>query len=571
MPIRLFELCVECFPETANRLNALGLKNVGNLQVFDAIRTKSILPFQALSKLCQEYFKVKTIVLSDYFAFQKKDLNTMPPSLQRLLKYHYVHRLKIIPFQFTGEVLSIAMVNPFQTEVKDDIAFVSNLDVRYYLAEEREVSLYTDKLYTQSEIHSLTEQAYKNTQSMDIQNAPVVKLVNSIISSAVYNNASDIHIEPTETEVQVRYRIDGVLLKFHTLSKDLLPNIISRLKILGKMDIAGKLLPQDGHFTVPYKNGMLGDLSGAVTVDTEEDKGSSIDFRLSTFPTVRGEKAVVRLIYNFEGVLNKHELGFLPEDIQPISELFHTKYGAVLITGPTGSGKTTTLTGFIQELDKEQINIVTVEDPIEKLMDGVNQSSVNPKINLDFPNVLKFILRQDPDVIMIGEIRDSETAELSIRAAITGHLVLSTLHTNDAISAIARLIDMGIESYLCAAALKGIISQRLVRRICNNCKKRVSMDEPQRLLFNMKELLFHYKGEGCNLCNNTGYKGRFAIYEYIVIDTPLREMIQAKASYDTIQNYLLGKGMVSLWENGVKNILLGNTTPEEVYKALYSQ
>lgn len=335
----------------------------------------------------------------------------------------------------------------------------------------------------------------------------------------------------------------------HTVNKFeiiLLEQLISRLKIISGMDISEKRLPQDGSFKF----------------------NEQISFRVSTLPTINGEKAVIRLIYVDNNDLNKNNLGFFEEDLPYIEKLFQNLYGAIIITGPTGSGKTTTLNSFIKDLNTNEVNIVTVEDPVENIIYGVNQININPKINFDFPMALRAILRQDPDIIMLGEIRDSITANIAMRSAITGHLVLTTLHTNDAISSIMRLRDMGIENFMISSAVKGVISQRLVRRLCPHCKKEIKISEADAKIFSLPINTIVYESSGCEFCNNIGYKGRLALYEYFLVDEKIRSLIENKSSYDEIKYYLSEKNFLTLKDNAIKNALLGNTSLREIYKKI---
>lgn len=380
----------------------------------------------------------------------------------------------------------------------------------------------------------------------DSENNSVVKILDQIINDAIAKNAGDIHIEPFEKIIRIRYRIDGCMYTINKFDINLLDSIVSRLKIISGMDISEKRLPQDGNFKF----------------------NDQISFRVSTIPTINGEKATVRLIYVDTNDLNKNNLGFFEEDLPQIEKLFQNPYGAVIITGPTGSGKTTTLNSFIKDLNTDEINIITVEDPVENVIYGVNQININPKINFDFPQSLRAILRQDPDVIMLGEIRDSTTADITMRSAITGHLVLTTLHTNDAISSIIRLNDMGVENFMISAALKGVISQRLVRKLCPHCKKQIKIDLADSKILNLPPDIIIYESNGCNLCNNIGYKGRIALYEYFLVDEKMRFLIENKSSYDEIKSYLADKNFSTLKDNSIKNLLLGNTTISEIYKKI---
>ena len=375
----------------------------------------------------------------------------------------------------------------------------------------------------------------------------IIETLDKIISEAVLKNASDIHIEPFEKIVRIRYRIDGCLHVIKNLDINILDSVISRLKIISSMDISEKRLPQDGNFKF----------------------NNQINCRVNTIPTIHGEKAVIRIIYADNKNLKKNNLGFFDNDLAELEKLFQSNHGAIIITGPTGSGKTTTLNSFLRDLNTDEINIMTVEDPVENIIYGVNQVNINTKINFDFPQSLRAILRQDPDIIMLGEIRDKTTAEIAIRSAITGHLVLSTLHTNDAISSIMRLKDMGIENFMISATIRGIISQRLVRRLCDKCKKKVKIKYDDAKFLNLDDDIFVHESVGCDFCNNIGYKNRVAVYEYFLVDEKIKSLIENNANYEQIKEYLVReKNFLSLKENAIKNVLIGNTSLSEVYKKI---
>ena len=380
---------------------------------------------------------------------------------------------------------------------------------------------------------------------VEISAAPAVRLIDSLIEAGVINRASDIHIEPYGRQLRARYRVDGALITFGQVDISLLPNVISRLKIMSGMDISEKRLPQDGSFSINF---------GA----------EKIDFRLSTLPTAFGEKAVLRLLYGQLQRLKKNELGFFDDDLAQLNELFTRPYGAIFITGPTGSGKSTTLNCFLEELNDDARHIVTVEDPVENPILGVSHVNVDPAAGLTFAGALKHILRQDPDTIMVGEIRDEETARIAIQAAITGHVVLSTLHTNDAAGVIERLTDMGIEPYLAAAALNGVISQRLVRRICAECGYETTLTLHQARILGLSEGTPVRGGRGCTHCNFTGFRSRFAIYEYIIMDEPMRREISADPA--GLAAKLRKHGNIR--KNAVRSLLAGFTTADEVIRVL---
>lgn len=401
----------------------------------------------------------------------------------------------------------------------------------------------------------LTDAAFVSNQIGDdaVSSAPTIRLVNSIIERAVTERASDIHLEPHEQEMLVRMRVDGMMRDILTVPKNLQSSVISRLKIMSSLDIAERRVPQDGRFNVRMKN-------------------KDIDLRVSTLPTVYGEKIVARLLDKSGGKISKEAIGLSGSDLDKYEKMIHFRSGVVLIVGPTGSGKSTTMYTMIDDLNKPDVNLVTLEDPVEYNIDRVNQVQINEKTGMTFANGLRAILRQDPDIIAVGEIRDGETAEIAMRAAITGHVVLSTIHTNDAIGTIERLKDIGVEPYLIASALKGIISQRLVRRICPQCKEEYtpSPEELENIGVKPEEGLCFYRGKGCPNCFNTGYRGRIAVFEMLPINRSVRSMISEKRARTEIEQELRSSkaGFVSLRENAVRLVREGITTTEEITRVI---
>ena len=384
-----------------------------------------------------------------------------------------------------------------------------------------------------------------------VSNAPTIRLVNSIIERAVDERASDIHIEPREEDLYVRMRIDGLMREILTVPKDLQNSVISRIKVISGLDISEKRVPQDGRFNVHVR-------------------GKDIDLRVSTLPTVYGEKIVARLLDKSDGRVTKEKVGLTGRDEEIFDKMMKWHSGVILLVGPTGSGKTTTMYAMINELNKPEVNLVTLEDPVEYNVDGVNQVQINEKTGMTFAAGLRAILRQDPDIVAVGEIRDGETAEIAMRAAITGRLVLSTIHTNDAVGTIERLQDIGVEPYLTASALRGIISQRLVRRICPHCKTAYdpSIEELEDLRLPKRPGMKFYRGTGCPECFNTGYRGRAAIFEMLPMNQAVREMISEKERRSVIEEKLKSadSGFVSMRENAIRMMLEGVTTVEEVMR-----
>ena len=393
-----------------------------------------------------------------------------------------------------------------------------------------------------------------NILNDNINDAPTIRLVNSIIERAILERASDIHIEPKEKELQVRMRIDGVLRKILTIPKNLQNSVISRLKIMSGMDIAERRVPQDGRFNV-------------------KNKKREFDLRVNSLPTVYGEKIVARLLDKRAGYLTPDSIGLMGDNLKKYQRAIHCTSGVILIAGPTGSGKSSTMNTMISQLNTEEVNVVTLEDPVEYNIDGVNQVQINEKTGMDFANGLRAILRQDPDIIAVGEIRDGETAQISMRAAITGHVVLSTIHTNDAVGTIERLEDIGVEPYLIATALRAVISQRLVRRICPKCKKsyEATDEEVRRLGLSTEHKHIFYRGEGCADCFNTGYRGRIGVFEILEITPEIRPLISRQAGRPAIEQELASahSEFKTLRENAIQLVEEGITTTEEVQRVIY--
>jgi type II secretory ATPase GspE/PulE/Tfp pilus assembly ATPase PilB-like protein len=383
------------------------------------------------------------------------------------------------------------------------------------------------------------------------EDASVIKLVNQILQEAIHQRASDIHIEPGRNELRLRYRVDGILYETRVAPeiKHLALAIVSRIKIMAKLDIAERRVPQDGRIKIKVAD-------------------QELDLRISIIPAIRGENVVIRLLPT-QMIFDLEKLGLLPEDLKTLERLILKPYGMILVTGPTGSGKTTTLYTCLSRLNTREKKIVTVEDPAEYELNGLTQTQVNTKIHVTFANSLRSILRHDPDIIMIGEIRDQETAEIGIQAALTGHLVVSTLHTNDAASAVTRLMHMGIQPYLITSSALAFIAQRLVRLICTECKERVS-DSAATILPNAG-LTFYYRGKGCEACRFSGYKGRTAIYEILPVDETIKEMILRKASSDVIKKEAVRLGMKTLYQDGLQRVAAGMTTPEEILMITQSE
>jgi type IV pilus assembly protein PilB len=473
----------------------------------------------------------------------------------------------MIPYEYdpvNPNIIHVAMSDPMDLLALDDISIITNLQPEPSVSTAHDIMLALDKYYGDSEAQKMAdmyaaerkEQLAKtqeaDTYSEDVNNSPVVLLVTSMIEQAARQRASDIHIEALERIVRVRFRIDGVLYEKSKYDIHLLPAIIARLKIIGGMDISEKRKPQDGRITQ--------------VVDRTE-----YDIRVSILPTVYGEKCVMRLAQKKALTRSKKDLGLAPDDLRAFDNILKNPNGILLVTGPTGSGKSTTLYTALSELNKEDVNIITVEDPVEANIDGINQVQTNVKADLTFASALRSILRQDPDIIMIGEIRDGETASIAVQASITGHLVVSTLHTNSAAASISRLEDMGIESYLLADSLVGIIAQRLVRRLCPSCKKAhiATPEEKQVMEIDDNGELTIYEPVGCEKCGNTGYTGRIGIYEILTVTPKIRNMINRHEAIDDIQKAAQTEGMHTLRQSASKLVVEGVSSYKEMLRTTF--
>lgn len=474
-----------------------------------------------------------------------------------------------VPIALNNNILDVAMADPLDLNMMKDLQFITGYSIQPAISTtthildllqkhyhpERTLGQVANDLGGDELMEFLPEREIKEEEEedkRDTQDSPFVKMVDLIIKNAIKKGASDVHIEAQENQVRVRNRVDGVLQDSIRLPKWTQPIIISRIKVLGGMDIAEKRLPQDGRIKVRSKN-------------------ISVDLRVSTLPTYYGEKAVIRILNKEQSFLSLEDLGFSPRSLEIMKNIIANPQGMMLITGPTGSGKTSTLYSCMKAVKSDEVNIVTVEDPVEYELGGINQVQINEKVGLTFPFVLRSILRQDPNVIMVGEIRDVDTAEIALQSSLTGHLVLSTLHTNDAPSAITRLVDIGIPAYMIASSLIGIVAQRLVRMICPECREEY-VPNPEllsRVGLDGKTLPFKfYRGAGCAKCGNTGFQGRTVIEEVLVMSRKIRELTQAGASIDVIREAAVASGMTTLGNSGLRKVEMGITTIDEVLKAV---
>lgn len=509
--------------------------------------------------------------LSNQLGYDMVDVSDMEISnyILDLVPSKILHKYSAIPCIIPDDdpgVLKVAMADPLDMTAIDDIAIITNMNIVPLVATNKSVAMALDRHFGQNALNeqlneytkgkeaSLEDVREEDLYNEGINNSPIVQLVKSMIDQAVRQRTSDIHIEPMETKVRVRFRIDGALVEKNTYSIKVLPALVARIKIIGGMDIAEKRKPQDGRITQ--------------VVDRLE-----YDIRVSILPTVYGEKIVMRLTSKTGLTKSKADLGFSPKELKRFDHILSNPHGIILVTGPTGSGKSTTLYTALSSLNKEDVNIITVEDPVEANIDGINQVQTNVKAELTFASALRSILRQDPDIIMIGEIRDTETASIAVQASITGHLVVSTLHTNSAASTITRLADMGIEPYLIADATVGIIAQRLVRRLCPNCKEAYnpSQEEIETLAIKVDPANppIIYRPKGCKMCDNAGYKGRIGVYEIMEVTHDVARVIAKGGDADAIKRQALKDGMNTLRMSATRYVMRGITSVSEMRKVSF--
>lgn len=488
------------------------------------------------------------------------------PKLDDKIPIKFMKEYKIFPLKIDNNTLTLTMTDPLDIPTMDEVMLITGYVIKICISGENEILDAIEKHYgtgastmeriigdmSEEEIDLMGGEAEEETEHLKdlASEAPVIKLVNLVINRAVEIGASDIHIEPFEGDMKIRYRIDGVLHDVESPPKKLQSAVISRIKIMSKLNIAERRLPQDGR--IRFKS-----------------MGKNIDMRVSTLPTIYGESIVMRILDRGGVVLELEKLGFPSKELKQFENLISKPYGMLLVTGPTGSGKTTTLYTALHKINSPDIKIITIEDPVEYQMYGINQLHVKPQIGLTFANGLRSIVRQDPDVIMVGEIRDTETADIAIQSALTGHMVFSTVHTNDAAGAITRLQDMGVESFLMSSAILGVLAQRLVRVICKNCKTPVKLEGGAMDELGVKEGLGSftvYEGKGCDECSNTGYRGRVGIFELLVINDDIRRLILQKTSANIIKEKAREHGMITLREDGWNKVKQGVTTVSEVLR-----
>lgn len=485
------------------------------------------------------------------FETQKVNPNAITAAPEELAR-----RYTVIPVDIEEDKLLVAMADPRNVLAIDDLRIVTGYEIKVAIATREDILAAIDEYYKEHVEEDLTtiDSGEDLDQLQEIsEDAPIVKLVNLIVTRAVNDRASDIHIEPQEKDMRVRYRIDGVLHEVMRSPKQIQAAVLSRLKIMASMDIAETRKPQDGHCGLSVS-------------------GRAVDFRVATLPTVYGERVVLRILEKESIMLNLDDLGFLPDSLSKFKSAYTQPYGAILVTGPTGSGKSTTLYATLNVLNTQAKNIVTIEDPVEYRLPGINQVQINSRAGLTFGRGLRAILRTSPDIVMVGEIRDHETASIAVEAALTGHLVLSTLHTNDAPGAIARLTEMGIEPFLISSAIDCVQAQRLARRLCKGCKEAYKPSRQSLLDIDFPldgdEIPTFYRPKGCAKCNGTGYKGRCGIYEVMVMSEQLERLTVARASAEEIKKAAIQEGMQTLRDDGLAKVKLGTTSIEEVMRVV---
>ncbi len=512
---------------------------------------ESMIDEAKLVRVLAEHMGIEYVNLADV---------TVDPTAALLIPETLARRYSVIPYAFDGDALLIAMADPSNVLVIDDIRAITGMQVVSRISTRsdildavRRMGAYDDAVSDLADLMPDDEES-EDLSSIEaaVEEAPIVQLVNTLVTRAVNERASDIHIEPGEHDLRIRFRIDGVLHEVMSSPRSVSGAVVSRLKIMAELDIAERRVPQDGRVSLRVA-------------------GRQIDLRVATLPSIYGEKVVIRILDKDDAVLDLPDLGFLPESLDRFERSYTKPYGTILVTGPTGSGKTTTLYSTLNILNKPDVNIIPVEDPVEYRLAGVTQVQVNRKAGLQFHTVLKSILRSDPDIILIGEVRDGETAAIAIEAALTGHLVLTTLHTNDAASSVGRLIDMGVEPYLVSSSIDSILAQRLARRICERCKvsKEISGDLVSQMGFDPDAgPLTIYDAVGCKVCTDTGYRGRLSINEILLMSEEIQHLAVERRPSDEIKKVAVEQGMKTLRDDGMDKVRLGLTTLEEVMRVV---
>ena len=551
--LRIGQILINSGDITEDQLDEVLLKQkTSKKRVADILIEDGVVTEQQVCKALEKQLFIPYIDL---------DTVTIPEDLGGVIPEDLAQQHMVVPIELEGRFLTVAIADPLNYQGLKDIGIATKFKIKPVIGEASKISVKLREMYAaQKAIDDAKEfleskggktKAQQEAEAAAAQDAsandqPIIRFVNNMIEEAIYSKTSDIHIEPMEKCLRIRFRIDGKLQTYMETAPELIPSVTSRIKFIGNMNIAEKRIPQDGR--INYRVG-----------------GKDIDFRISVLPSIFGEKIVMRITTSLGMELKKENIGFLPENLEKFNHLVKSHRGIILVTGATGSGKSTTLYTALHEVMGEDINIITVEDPVEQIQPGITQVQTNEKAGLTFAAALRSILRQDPDIIMLGEIRDGETAGIAVQAAITGHLVLSTLHTYDAPSSVARLIDMGIEGYMVSSALLGIIAQKLARRLCNSCKEAYEPDQNERIGLMLKpdEQITLYRPCGCEKCNKKGYKGRIAVHEVMLLTTTLKRAITDGVSTDELRDLAVKEGMIPMKENVRIDVLKGLTSYEE--------
>ncbi|SFE70464.1 type IV pilus assembly protein PilB [Alteribacillus iranensis] len=539
---RLGDLLVEAGVVTKDQLEEALREKERDQKLGDVLVEKDYITEQQLLEVLEYQLGVPRVSLHNY-PVDEKAVELLPK--EAAIRYH------VMPLRLEDSRLHTAMADPMDYLALDEIRMTTGFQVEPYIASREDIDTAIHRHYYEHESGEEREIVKEEAEDIAVEGeaAPVIRIVNELLAYGLQQRASDIHLDPQETKLLVRYRVDGVLSTERTFSKSMQSSLIARVKIMADLNITETRLPQDGRIKVTVQH-------------------RPVDLRISTLPTVFGEKVVIRILDAKSALQDISEIGMNPLNYERFLRLIERPSGMILLTGPTGSGKSSTLYAALGHLNKEDVNIITVEDPVEYQLDGINQVQVNNEVGLTFAKGLRSILRQDPNIIMVGEVRDKETAEIAIRASLTGHLVFSTIHTNSAIATIPRLIDMGIDPYMVVSSISGIAAQRLVRKICPDCRESYEPSDMEIELFEKRGLTpgSLYKGAGCNACNNTGYRGRMAIHELLEMDEDIQNMLMNQASMAAIRKHALKSGMIFLIDDGLLKAKKGLTTIEEVIR-----
>jgi general secretion pathway protein E len=521
------------------------------------LRKKYVLPHEIMRALCHQI---------DLPYVEDLKANEIDPKLVDKIPINYARTREVLPIEQTATHLTVAVSDPFNLESLEDLRILFNCtNVRTVVTTSNRLQDAINRIYERNTSNMIQDINNEEDETFDLEGpidildatedeAPVIRFVNSVIFRAVKEKASDIHVEPYEKDVAIRFRIDGIMHDILHQPKKVHAAVSSRIKVMGSLDIAEKRIPQDGRIF-------------------RKVAGKEIDIRLSTIPTQFGERIVMRILEKGGELLSLERLGFEGETLEQVNKLVARENGIILITGPTGSGKSTTMAACLSRINTKDINILTAEDPIEYQLNGVGQVQVNAKINLTFAVALRHFLRQDPDVIMVGEVRDSETAELAITASLTGHLVFSSLHTNEAAGAFPRLIDMGIEPFLVASSMNAVLAQRLVRRVCTKCRESYEatpLELSELGVRNVQGPITLYKAVGCSSCSQTGYSGRINVHELLIVDDSIRSLVMKNADSGSIRKAAVDRGMLTMREDGARKVLSGVTTVQELARTLHA-